>query len=360
VSAFARSVVAWQRRAGRHDLPWQNTRDPYRIWLSEIMLQQTQVATVLGYYERFLAAFPTVEALALADLDAVMRLWSGLGYYTRARNLHRAAIAVHEQFGGTFPRERKMLETLPGIGRSTAAAIAAFAFGAREAILDGNVKRVLARHFAIAGFPGERAIEQQLWALAETQLPKRSIEIYTQGVMDLGATLCTTRNPRCTDCPLRASCGALASGAPERFPSPRPKKAIPHRTTAMLVLRDGDEVLLEHRPPVGIWGGLWSFPEVATEREARQAAKTRFGCATGPFTRLPIVRHGFTHFSLDIQPLVARVRSREPRAAEPGAVWLSLTEAKRAALPVPTKKILAVLDRDSALTGQSALFEELE
>ncbi|MEO7403338.1 MAG: A/G-specific adenine glycosylase [Burkholderiales bacterium] len=360
MNTFARTVIAWQRRAGRHDLPWQGTRDPYRIWLSEIMLQQTQVGTVIPYYERFTTTFPTVAALAYTDLDAVMRLWAGLGYYTRARNLHRAAIDVVERFGGAFPREREAIESLPGVGRSTAAAIAAFAFGAREAILDGNVKRVLARHFAIEGFPGVREVEKTLWTRAESVLPRRGIEAYTQGLMDLGATLCTLIKPRCTDCPLNASCQAYAAGTPERYPSPRPKKAVPHRTTTMLVLRDGDEILLEHRPPTGIWGGLWSFPELADAKDAALVAATRFGCKVGKGRRLAIVRHGFTHFSLDIQPFVAPVAARSHQAAEPGAIWLSISEARRAAIPVPVKKILTLLGDSLFLPGQAALFEEAE
>jgi len=262
VSDFARRVIDWQRSHGRSDLPWQGTRDPYAIWLSEIMLQQTQVATVVPYYLRFRARFPDLGSLAAADEDAVLRLWSGLGYYSRARNLHRAAQAVVTQHAGAFPRELADIEALPGIGRSTAAAIAGFAFGARAAILDGNVKRVLARHFAIEGFPGERAVEQRLWQLAESLLPAKDIEPYIQGLMDLGATVCTTRAPQCARCPVRASCAALAQNRVAELPAPRPRRVVPHRRTAMLVLRREGDVLLQKRPAVGVWSRLWCFPEI--------------------------------------------------------------------------------------------------
>jgi A/G-specific adenine glycosylase len=351
---FAAAIVAWQRDAGRNDLPWQGTRDAYRVWLAEIMLQQTQVATVIPYYERFLARFPDVATLAAADVDEVMRLWSGLGYYSRARNLHRAAQVVVAEHGGAFPRTPDAIATLPGIGRSTAAAIAAFAFGARAAILDGNVKRVLARHFAVAGYPGERAIEQSLWALAESLLPAHaSIERYTQGLMDLGATLCRLRAPDCARCPVRASCRAFALARVADYPAPRPRKTLPHRTTRMLVLRDGDDVLLERRPPSGIWGGLWCFPELAADADGsvEQHALERFGVTIARTEPLAIVRHGFTHFSLDITPLVLTVARRAPRAEAPGRVWLALDAAAGAALPVPAKRILALLARE-----QSALF----
>jgi A/G-specific adenine glycosylase len=250
LSDFARTLIRWQRSHGRNDLPWQGTRDPYAIWLAEIMLQQTQVATVVPYYQRFRTRFPDIASLAAADEDEVLRLWSGLGYYSRARNLHRAAQTVVAQHGGRFPRELAEIEALPGIGRSTAAAIAGFAFGARAAILDGNVKRVLARHFAVEGHPGERAVEQRLWALAESLLPAADIEPYIQGLMDLGATVCTARAPQCERCPVRAACAAFAQNRVGELPAPRPRRAVPHRRTAMLVLRRGDDVLLQKRPAV--------------------------------------------------------------------------------------------------------------
>jgi A/G-specific adenine glycosylase len=357
VTAFAPEIIGWQRRHGRHDLPWQGTRDPYAIWLSEIMLQQTQVSTVVPYYQRFRSRFPDIATLAAADEDEVLRLWSGLGYYSRARNLHRAAQLVVERHGGQFPDALADIASLPGIGRSTAAAIAGFAFGARAAILDGNVKRVLARHFLIAGFPGERAVEQKLWALAESLVPARDNAAYIQGLMDLGATVCTARDPQCPRCPVHATCGAYAEGRVGDIPAPRPRKTVPTRRTAMLVLRHGDEVMLEKRPSVGVWGGLWSFPEVARGEDASALSARRYGCETRRVERLGVLRHGFTHFTLHITPLVAEVRRVAPRAAQPGVVWLPVAEALGAAVPVPVRKLLRAL-APSAAADQPALFQE--
>ena len=335
--------MRWQSRHGRHDLPWQGTRDAYRIWVSEIMLQQTQVATVIGYYERFLERFPDIRGLARAELDEVLRVWAGLGYYSRARNLHRAAGMVVFDHGGTFPPSREALQQLPGIGRSTAAAIAAFAFGRREAILDGNVKRVLSRHFAIRGFPGDTQVSSKLWRLAEGLLPARGIERYTQALMDLGATVCTRSDPVCAACPLRGSCRALASGRPTAFPSPRPRKPLPLRTTAMLVLERAGEVLLEKRPPTGIWGGLWSLPEIPIGSDARTYCATQFGCEIAGIEELARLRHGFTHFTLDIQAYRCEVIRVVPQARETCPIWIEVEEAMTAAVPTPVKRLLAKL-----------------
>jgi A/G-specific adenine glycosylase len=337
---FSRKLVNWQRRHGRHDLPWQGTRDPYRVWLSEIMLQQTQVETVIPYYERFLARFPSLKSVAHAPLEDVLRLWAGLGYYTRARNLHRAAQALVQEHGGTFPQEREALEALPGIGRSTAAAIAVLAFGAREAILDGNVKRVLARHFAVGGYAGNAAVEQKLWALADSLLPARNIEVYTQSLMDLGATLCTRGSPACGRCPLASSCVALARGKVSSYPAPRPRKPTPERSIAMLLLMHAGEILLERRPPAGIWGGLWSFPEMPVGGKIPAHCAAHLGCDVEAPLALEPVRHGFTHFTLDIRPYRCEVLRLRPRAAQPGTVWLALEEARDAAVPAPVKKLL--------------------
>jgi A/G-specific adenine glycosylase len=354
---FAPAIIRWQRRHGRHDLPWQGTREPYAIWLSEVMLQQTQVSTVVPYYRRFRERFPDIASLAAASEDEVLRLWSGLGYYSRARNLHRAAQLVVERHAGRFPEALADIAALPGIGRSTAAAIAGFAFGARAAILDGNVKRVLARHFLVAGFPGERAVEQKLWALAESLVPARDNTAYIQGLMDLGATVCTARDPQCARCPVHASCGAYESGRVADFPAPRPRKTVPTRRTAMLVLRHGDEVMLEKRPSIGVWGGLWSFPEVARGEDAAALSARRYGCETRRIERLGVLRHGFTHFNLQITPLVAEVRRVAPRAAQPGVVWLPVAEALGAAVPVPVRKLLRAL-AGRATADQPGLFQE--
>ena len=244
---FSGRLIAWHRRHGRHDLPWQRTRDPYPVWLSEIMLQQTRVGAVIPYYERFLARFPDVAVLARSSPEDVLRLWAGLGYYSRARNLHRAARAIVDEHGGAFPRTRDALEALPGIGRSTAAAIAAIAFGAREAILDGNVKRVLARHFAVGGFAGTRAVEKRLWALGESLLPARGVETYTQALMDLGATICTRSSPACGRCPIAPSCVALERGRVEAFPAPRPRRASPGRDLGRVMVVSGIAVRRRRR-----------------------------------------------------------------------------------------------------------------
>lgn len=348
--AFATRLVDWQRRHGRHDLPWQNTRDPYRIWLSEIMLQQTQVSTVIPYYAKFLARFPDVAALARAPIDDVMALWAGLGYYSRARNLHRCAQAVLERHGGTFPASPEQLAELPGIGRSTAAAIASFAFGARATILDGNVKRVLARVFGIDGFPGEKRVETAMWALAERLMPGQQasdddVSAYTQGLMDLGATLCVRGKPDCGRCPFAADCVAHATGRQRELPAARPKKIVPLRQTWMLVLRDGASVLLERRPPSGIWGGLWSLPEAADEAALAERARA-LGAAPG-FERLAPLTHTFTHFKLDIEPrcadlacpgAVAPVQAREDETA-----WVPLAQIDEYGVPAPVRKLLDAL-----------------
>jgi A/G-specific adenine glycosylase len=345
-AAFAPRLIAWQRRHGRHDLPWQNTRDAYRIWLSEIMLQQTQVSTVIPYYAKFLARFPDVAALAAASIDEVMTLWAGLGYYSRARNLHRCAQAVVERHGGAFPASPEQLAELPGIGRSTAAAIASFAFGARATILDGNVKRVLTRVFGIEGFPGEKRIENALWALAESLLPAHApsadVSAYTQGLMDLGATLCVRGTPECARCPFAAECVANVSGRQRELPAARPKKTIPTRRTWMLVLLDGNSVLLEKRPPTGIWGGLWSLPEAPDEAAIAERART---CgATSALERLAPLAHTFTHFRLDIEPRVAELdiaRSATPsEARDEASAWVPLARIDAFGLPAPVRKLL--------------------
>jgi len=338
--AFSARLLAWHKRHGRHDLPWQRTRDAYRIWLAEIMLQQTQVAAVIPYYQRFLQRFPDIATLAAAPQDEVLRLWSGLGYYSRARNLQRAAQLVAQRHGGAFPRALADIEALPGVGRSTAAAIAAFAYGTRAAILDGNVKRVLARHFAVAGFPGEKRIENQLWQLAQELLPPREIGRYTQAIMDLGATLCTRAKPACDACPLAASCAALALGRARDFPTPRPAKALPTRATRMLLLLHKGELLLEKRPNAGIWGGLWSLPEVEDGADLKRHCRRHYGCSIAAAQPLAPLAHGFTHFRLQIQPLLCPVKTLAPAARDAGQIWLSLDDAHGAAIPVPVRKLI--------------------
>jgi A/G-specific adenine glycosylase len=339
-SDHAFRLIAWQLRHGRHDLPWQGTRDPYRIWVSEIMLQQTQVATVIGYFRRFLARFPAIADLAAAPEDEVLRLWSGLGYYGRARNLHRAARLIMERHGGAFPREFDAIAALPGIGRSTAAAIAAFAFGERRAILDGNVKRVLARRFGVEGYPGEPAVEKRLWALAEALLPKEGIETYTQALMDLGAAVCLRSSPRCTACPLQEDCVARQQNRQRELPGPRPRKTLPEKHTVMLILRHGPDVLLEKRPSAGLWGGLWSLPEIRPEDDPEAVCLTRFGLKTRRLPALAGLTHTFTHFQLRITPQPMAVQTLPHGIAEPGTLWLPLEESIEAAIPAPVRTLL--------------------
>jgi A/G-specific adenine glycosylase len=338
---FAPRLIAWQRRHGRHDLPWQDTHDPYPVWLSEIMLQQTQVETVIPYYTRFLGRFPDIAALAAAEEDTVMAHWAGLGYYSRARNLHAAARRIAGEHGGRFPQQIDAILELPGIGRSTAAAIAAFAYGQRRAILDGNVKRVLARVFGIDGWPGEKAVENRLWELAEALLPDAGIRAYTQGLMDLGATLCTRARPRCETCPFGDDCIANREGRQSELPGARPRKVLPEKATAMLILLHGGEILLEKRPAPGIWGGLWSLPECPADAEPLRAAAS-LGYRPGEISKRPACIHTFTHFRLHIQPWLVPV-DRPPVADEPGRLWLALDDLEGAALPTPVRRILEAL-----------------
>jgi A/G-specific adenine glycosylase len=335
--------VEWQRQHGRKGLPWQGSRDPYRVWLSEVMLQQTQVAAVIPYYERFLEKFPTVAALAAASEDEVLRLWSGLGYYARGRNLHLASQKIVFEHQGKFPGTAEKIAELPGVGRSTAAAIAAFAFGERAAILDGNVKRVLARYCGVAGFPGEKAVAAKLWGFAEKLLPKKDIAVYTQALMDLGATLCIKGKPRCDACPVSRSCVARKKGLTGTLPAPRPRKAIPSRSTTWLVLRHAGQVLLERRPSPGIWGGLWSFPET-NGRDVAQDCRN-LGFDVGSIRKLDAIEHGFTHFRLTIHPVLCDVKQPISRAEAPGRLWLELADASEAATPAPVKKLLQTFTR---------------
>ena len=338
MKSFASRIIHWQLRHGRHALPWQASRDPYRIWLSEIMLQQTQVATVIPYFERFVARFPDLAALATAHEDEVLALWSGLGYYSRARNLHAAARAIAENQKGTFPSTADAIACLPGVGRSTAAAIAALAYGEHCAILDGNVKRVLARHGGIAGWAGDKAIEAALWQLAESRLPRTAIEPYTQGMMDLGALVCTRSRPACTACPVSADCVAYTQQRTTELPTPRPKKTLPEKQVQMLLLLDRGELMLEKRPAKGIWGGMWSLPELAPDADPANHCRDHFGHVAVSQQVMPQLTHSFTHFKLHIRPVQLQLA---PRLASPaGQIWLPLSDALDAALPAPIRTLL--------------------
>ena len=328
VASFASRLLRWHARHGRHDLPWQHPRTAYRVWVAEVMLQQTQVATVIPYYGRFLQRFADVRALAAASLDDVLALWSGLGYYARARNLHRAARQIVAEHGGEFPRGFEAALALPGIGRSTAGAILAQAFGARHAILEGNARRVFARHAGIRGWPGEPRVAAQLWRIAEQRLPRAQLPDYTQAVMDLGATVCTARAPACAQCPVAADCIALRRGLAARLPAPRPRRARPQRVAQLLLIENArGELLLERRPERGIWGGLWCPPVVAGR-----------GARAGVVARLPVIHHAFTHYDLELRPV--RVRAG---AARRTGEWVKLRALSRYGLPAPVRKLLASL-----------------
>lgn len=341
---FAARLLAWHRRSGRHALPWQSPRSAYRVWLSEIMLQQTQVNTVIPYFERFLRHFPDISTLAASSQDAVLAQWAGLGYYSRARNLHRAAQVIVSDHGGQFPQTYAEVLALPGIGRSTAGAILAQAFGQRHAILDGNVKRVLSRHQAIRGWPGTPANEKKLWEIAESLTPHEQLPDYTQAIMDLGAGVCRRSRPQCGLCPVQADCKAYAQEAVNRYPAPRPKRERPLRNVRMLLIeRDHGEVLLVRRPPNGIWGGLWSLPELPAEVRPAAFCDEQLGLRVERFEPITGLRHGFTHFELDIHPLRGRVEAA-PAAMDAGdSLWYKVGPQNAnpsLGLPTPIARLL--------------------
>ena len=338
---FAAALIDWHGHHGRHDLPWQRNRTAYRVWVSEIMLQQTQVATVVPYYENFVQHFPDVGTLAAAPLDDVLHLWSGLGYYARARNLHRAAQRIVAEHGGRFPKGFETVADLPGIGRSTAGAILALSRGERFPILDGNVRRVLSRHFGVDGSTSDRAILQKLWDLSNRCTPTTRVDTYTQAVMDLGATVCVRRRPSCMSCPLSATCVAYRTGRQEQLPTPRQARARPLREVFMLAaVRDDGDVLLERRPESGVWGGLWCLPEFASVAEAGVYAQQALDGASARPTPLAPVEHAFTHFQLVITPLLAHC-SGSAGAPDPArSVWYRARAPAKLGLPAPIRLLL--------------------
>lgn len=352
MTPIALRLLPWYAHYGRQTLPWQQSRTPYRVWLSEVMLQQTQVATVIPYFERFVSHFPHIEALATAHLDQVLHLWSGLGYYSRARNLHRAAQQLVAHHGGELPCDHQALQGLPGIGRSTAGAIMAQAFGEPYAILDGNVRRVLCRLHRVAGWPGSAAVQHQLWTLAERYTPSIAVADYTQAIMDLGALICTPRNPRCSECPLSSQCEAYRHNVIADYPERRQRQQIASRSMTLLMLTDAEgRLLLQRRPPAGIWGGLWSLPEYC-ELEAYSSEggdnltewlATHFGlkALTTPQPQ-PMIHHRLTHLQLQITPLALTVAPvSEDRVMESDAtLWYKTDTIGRVGLPVPVARIL--------------------
>ncbi len=338
---IAGPLLAWYDRYGRRDLPWQHPRSPYRVWVAEIMLQQTQVATVVDYFERFMQRFPTVAELAEASLDEVLANWAGLGYYARGRNLHHAARIITTRFGGELPGDLTALVRLPGIGRSTAGAILAQAFDQRHAILDGNVKRVLSRYHAVPGWPGRRETERTLWAWAEFHTPHERLADYTQAIMDLGATVCRSRRPDCPNCPIAPGCRALALGSVEQFPEKRPKAPMPEKHTAMvLVINNDAQILLERRPPLGIWGGLLSLPEMDENADVRAFCRETLCCDITDIERGPPYRHTFSHFHLLITPYRARFKEFCGVMADERRDWYNLETLNKLGLATPIRRLI--------------------
>lgn len=339
---FSQQVLKWFDLHGRKSLPWQQQISAYRVWVSEIMLQQTQVTTVIPYFKRFMKCFPDISTLAAAPIDEVLHLWTGLGYYARARNLHRAAQMLIEQYKGIFPSALSDIQSLPGIGRSTAGAIASIALGQVAPILDGNVKRVLARYHAVAGWPGKQDIAARLWGYAADYTPKQRTADYTQAMMDIGATVCTRTKPKCAICPLAKHCIAHQQGDQAAYPTRKATRSLPVKTVQMLILLQTDRsVMLIKRPPVGIWGGLWSFPESDIEKDIAKAYE-RYGIAKiGPQQTLPAFRHTFSHFHLDIHPIMAPIKSWQPKVMdEAEIVWYNIDKPLRLGLAAPVKQLL--------------------
>ena len=339
---FADRVLAWFEVHGRRHLPWQQGVSAYRVWVSEIMLQQTQVATVIPYYERFMARFPSVESLAAAPVDEVLHHWSGLGYYARARNLHRAAVQLCAEHAGEFPQQLAALQSLPGIGRSTAAAILSLAGGQRQTILDGNVKRVLARYFAEPGWPGRSAVLNRLWGLAEALTPERDVAAYNQAMMDLGAGVCTRSRPDCLNCPLNADCQAYRLGRQQDFPGKKPRKSLPQRAVRMLLVREpAGGVLLEQRPPAGVWGGLWCLPEVASDADPLAWCEDRLQQPAVLGRTLVSRRHTFSHFHLDIEPVEILLTQPGCRVLEGGLrLWYNPGQPEAVGLAAPVARLI--------------------
>ena len=345
-ATVAAALIEWHAGQGRHDLPWQLNRTAYRVWVSEIMLQQTQVSTVVPYFERFMARFPDVRALADAPVDDVLHLWSGLGYYARARNLHRAAIRIRDEFGGAFPTSFEDVADLPGIGRSTAGAILTFARGQRHPILDGNVKRVLTRYFGVLGDPVDRSVVTHLWELSERCTPPEQVETYTQAIMDLGATVCTRHKPLCEYCPLAEGCFAKRMGRQQDLPPARRVRAKRSREVFMLVaMRKDGSVLLERRPDSGIWGGLWCLPEFDTASAASAYAEQTLRAADAEPQALGVVEHGFTHFNLVIRPLLMQCAGQMRVMDSIPTVWYDTKHPARLGLPAPIRSLLEELGR---------------
>ena len=343
-ASFSDRIIRWYDKCGRKHLPWQEEKTPYKVWVSEIMLQQTQVSTVIPYYLKFMQRFPDIDTLANAPQDEVLHYWTGLGYYARARNLHKSAQTIRDNHGSIFPNDFEQVLSLPGIGRSTAGAVLSLALAQHHSILDGNVKRVLARHGAIEGWPGKKPVENQLWELTDTLTPKVNVQKYNQAMMDIGASVCSRSKPRCIECPVAIDCQAQLSGRQSEFPGKKPKKTIPEKAAFMLVLSKGDEVILEKRPPTGIWGGLWCFPEFSSREQVNDYLLVN-GLHVSQEEFLPGFRHTFSHFHLDISPIYVEVKSsQDNRIMEDKlSLWYNLPNPPKVGLAAATERILASL-----------------
>jgi len=345
---FSRNVLSWFDQHGRKNLPWQRQQAPYPTWVSEIMLQQTQVATVIPYFERFMQTFPDVELLANATVDEVLHHWSGLGYYARARNLHRAAQQICEEYAGLFPLEFDQVLALPGIGRSTAGAILSLGAGQRHAILDGNVKRILARYFAVEGWPGHSQTQKKLWQLAERYTPDQRVADYNQAMMDLGSLVCSRSRPQCQKCPLEKTCQAHAQGRETGYPAPKPRKTVPVRSTCMLILKnEAGEIILERRPPSGIWGGLWSLPECPSETQAVQWCSEKLGVTVQSISSWSTRRHTFTHFHLDITPLEIQAVQKDVVMEAGTRLWYNPAHPDVCGLAAPVARLIKEIQEKS-------------
>ncbi|MBL1141958.1 MAG: A/G-specific adenine glycosylase [Proteobacteria bacterium] len=345
---FSDRLLAWFKKHGRHDLPWQVEQTPYCVWVSEIMLQQTQVVTVIPYFERFMETFPDVESLAKANLDNVLHHWTGLGYYARARNLHKASNIIVEKYQGIFPASLDKVMALPGIGRSTAGAILSLACEQRQPILDGNVKRVLSRYHGIEGWPGQKKVEQELWTYAEQHMPTESVRDYTQAIMDLGATICVRRNPDCHVCPLTRSCYARKSERQHDFPGSKPKKTRPNKETVFAIIENvKGEVLLQQRPPSGIWGGLWCFPEFSLDDSIASEIKKQYGLNIKQQTEYKHFKHTFSHFNLMIKPVHIKLAGQDSMVCEDGlSTWINPGQDSNLGFPAPVVSMLQELNNN--------------
>ncbi len=345
-TAFSKVILTWYKKNGRFDLPWQQQRSLYSVWVSEIMLQQTQVSTVIPYFEKFIAAFPDIKQLAQAKQDEVLHHWTGLGYYARARNLHKTAQLIIEQHQGEFPTQFDDVLALPGIGRSTAGAILAQTLNQSHAILDGNVKRVLARFHVVPGWYGNKHVADKLWQLSQAATPNKNCANYTQAIMDLGATLCTRSKPACERCPLQNNCKAFAQGNPTQYPGKKPKKDYPIKSTTMMILEQDGAILLYQRPPSGIWGSLWSFPECPSEADSTDWCQQNLGLVISSPKTLPKIHHKFSHYQLDITPQLAQIPPQNQSSVVMETtphVWYNTRQPEAIGLPAPVKALIDTL-----------------